>query len=149
MGLVSTPLVYDGVLYFTGTMNVVRAVDAVTGDLIWTHDPQIAKEVAGAKRTGWVHNRGLSLYGDKLFSATWDGRLIALDLKTGKTIWSTRTFGLDEPLYITGAPKAFKGKVLIGNGGTENGPSRGWVAAFDADTGKEAWRFYILSLIHI
>ena len=144
VGLVSTPLVYDGVLYFTGTMNVVRAVDAVTGDLIWTHDPQIAKEVAGAKRTGWVHNRGLSLYGDKLFSATWDGRLIALDLKTGKTIWSTRTFGLDEPLYITGAPKAFKGKVLIGNGGTENGPSRGWVAAFDADTGKEAWRFYIV-----
>lgn len=144
VGLVSTPLVKDGVMYFTGTMNVVRAVDATTGKLLWTHDPQIAHEVAGEKRVGWVHNRGLTLYGDKLFSATWDGRLIALDLRTGKTVWSTRTFGLDEALYITGAPKAFKGKVLIGNGGTEAGPTRGFVAAYDADTGKEAWRFYIV-----
>lgn len=144
VGLVSTPLVKDGVMFFTGTMNVVRAVDATSGKLLWTHDPQIAKEVAGEKRVGWVHNRGLTIYGDKIFSATWDGRLIALDLSTGKTIWSTRTFGLDEPLYITGAPKAFKGKVLIGNGGTEAGPTRGFVAAYDADTGKEAWRFNIV-----
>ena len=144
VGLVSTPLVKDGILYFTGTMNVVRAVDARTGKLLWTHDPKIAEEVAGIKRTGWVHNRGLSMYGDKLFSATWDGRLIALDLKSGKTLWSTRTFGLDEPLYITGAPKAFKGKVLIGNGGTEAGPTRGFVTAYDADTGKQLWRFYIV-----
>lgn len=144
VGLVSTPLVKDGVMYFTGTMNVVRAVDAVTGRLIWQHDPEIAKEVAGVKRVGWVHSRGLTIYGDKVFSATWDGRLIALDLVTGKTIWSTRTFGLDESLYITGAPKAFKGKVLIGNGGTEAGPTRGFVTAYDAATGKELWRFYIV-----
>jgi quinohemoprotein ethanol dehydrogenase len=143
-GLVSTPLVANGVLYFTGSMNVVRAVDARSGKLLWTHDPQVAAEIAGRKKTGWMHNRGLSLYGNKLFSATWDGRLQALDLQTGKLIWSTRTFDMGEPLYITGAPKAFKNKVLIGNGGTENGPSRGYVTAYDADTGKQVWRFYIV-----
>jgi quinohemoprotein ethanol dehydrogenase len=144
VGLVSTPLVRDGVLYFTGSMNVVRAVDARSGKLLWQYDPEVGKEIAGHKQSGWVHNRGLSMYGDKLFAATWDGRLIALDLATGKLIWSTRTFGIDEPLYITGAPKAFKGKVLIGSGGTETGPSRGYVTAYDADTGTLAWRFHIV-----
>jgi len=144
IGLVSTPLVANGVLYFTGSMNVVRAVDARSGKLLWTHDPQVAREIAGHKKTGWMHSRGLSLYGNKLFSATWDGRLQALDLESGKLIWSTRTFDLGEPLYITGAPKAFKGKVLIGNGGTETGPSRGYVSAYETNTGKLAWRFYIV-----
>ncbi|HSH12485.1 MAG TPA: PQQ-binding-like beta-propeller repeat protein, partial [Desulfurivibrionaceae bacterium] len=101
-------------------------------------------EIEGKRRTGWRHNRGISFYEGKLFGATWDGRLFALDAKTGKRLWIVRTFGLDEALYITGAPKAFKGKVLIGNGGTESGPTRGWVAAYDADTGKEAWKFYIV-----
>ena len=84
------------------------------------------------------------MFGNNLFFATWDGRLIALDIKTGKRKWSTRTFHIDEPLYITGAPKAFRGKVLIGNGGTENGPSRGYVSAYDAETGALAWRFFIV-----
>jgi quinohemoprotein ethanol dehydrogenase len=144
VGLVATPLVIDGVMFFTGTMNVVRAVDARTGKLLWQHDPQVAREIAGHKQAGWVHNRGLSAYGDKIFAATWDGRLQALERMTGKLVWSTRTFDLDEPLYITGAPKAFKGKVLIGNGGTEAGPTRGYVTAYDAETGELAWRFWIV-----
>ena len=144
VGLVSTPLVVDGVLYFTGSMNVIRAVDARSGRLLWRHDPEIARELAGKRKVGWMHSRGLSLYGNTLFSATWDGRLQALDRTTGALLWSTRTFDLSEPLYITGAPKAFKGKVLIGNGGTENGPSRGYVSAYDAETGKLVWRFYIV-----
>ncbi len=144
VGLVSTPLVVDGTLYFVGTMNVVRAVDARTGKLLWTYDPEVAKEIAGKRRTGWKHNRGISFYEGKLFGATWDGRLFALDAKTGKQLWIVRTFGLDQALYITGAPKAFNGKVLIGNGGTESGPTRGWVTAYDADTGKEAWKFYVV-----
>ena len=144
VGLIGTPLVVDGVLYFPGTMNVIRAVEATTGELLWEHDPEVAKEVEGHRQTGWVHSRGLSFYGDKLFAATWDGRLQALDAKTGKLIWSTRTFGLDEARYITGMPKAFKGKVLVGNGGSENGPGRGYVTAYDADTGKQVWRFYIV-----
>ncbi len=144
VGLVSTPLVHDGTLYFTGTMNVVRAVDARSGRLRWEYDPDVAGAIAGHKRVGWVHSRGLALYGDKLFLATWDGRLIALTLDDGKRVWEVRTYGIDEPLYITGAPKAFKGKVLIGNGGTEAGPTRGYVSAYDADTGDLAWRFHIV-----
>ena len=144
VGLVSTPLVIDGTLYFTGTMNVIRAVDAVTGELLWEYDPKVADEIRGKRRAGWKHNRGISFYEGKLFAATWDGRLFALDAKTGEELWLVRTFDLDRALYITGAPKAFNGKVLIGNGGTEAGPTRGWVTAYDADTGEEAWKFYIV-----
>jgi len=144
VGLVSTPLVVDGVMYFTGTMNIIRAVDAVSGDLIWDYDPKVGEEVKGKRKIGWVHNRGISFYEGKIFTATWDGRLIAIDANSGKEIWSTRTYDMERSLYITGAPKAFKGKVLIGNGGTENGPTRGWVTAYDADTGEEAWKFYIV-----
>ena len=144
VGLVSTPLVVDGTLYFTGTMNVIRAVDAVTGELLWEYDPKVADEIRGKRRAGWKHNRGISFYEGKLFAATWDGRLFALDAKTGEELWLVRTFDLDRALYITGAPKAFNGKVLIGNGGTEAGPTRGWVTAYDAETGEEAWKFYIV-----
>jgi quinohemoprotein ethanol dehydrogenase len=142
--LVSTPLVVDGILYFVGQVNVVRAVDAVTGELLWEFDPESGKAVGRRKKIGWFHNRGLSFYDGKVFAATWDGRLVAIDSKTGKLVWSTRTFGLDDSLYITGAPKAFKGKVLIGNGGADHGRTRGFVTAYDADTGKEAWKFYIV-----
>ena len=144
VGLVSTPLVVDGVLYFVGTMNIVRAVDAVTGKLLWEFDPDVAGYVGNKRRVGWIHNRGLSFYKGKVFTATWDGRLIALEADTGDELWSAVTFDLDQALYITGAPKAFKDKVVIGNGGTENGPSRGYVTAYDADTGELAWRFYIV-----
>ena len=144
VGLVSTPLVIDGVLYFTGTMNIIRALDAVSGALLWEFDPKVADEVRGKRKIGWKHNRGISFYEGKIFAATWDGRLFALDAKTGAEIWSVRTYDMERSLYITGAPKAFKGKVLIGNGGTENGPTRGWVTAYDADTGEEAWKFYIV-----
>lgn len=142
--LVSTPLVVDGLLYFVGQVNVVRAVDAVTGKLVWEYDPKSGATIGTRPKTGWFHSRGLTFYNNKVYAATWDGRLIALDAKSGKLVWSARTFGLDEALYITGAPKAFKGKVLIGNGGTENGPSRGFVTAYDAETGEEAWKFYIV-----
>lgn len=144
VGLVSTPLVVDGILYFTGTMNIVRAVDAVSGELLWTFDPEVGKQIRGKKQAGFVHNRGLSFYKGKVFGATWDGRLFALDSKSGEKLWMVQTFDPERALYITGAPKAFKDKILIGNGGTENGPSRGFVTAYDAETGKEAWKFYIV-----
>jgi len=144
IGLVSTPLVIKGILYFCGTMNIVRAVDAVTGKLIWEYDPEVGKHVGKNKKAGWSHNRGLSYYNGKIFASTWDGRLLALDSSTGKLVWSTQTFDPSKALTITGAPKAFKGKVLIGNGGTEKGPARGYVTAYDTETGIQAWRFFIV-----
>lgn len=144
VGLVSTPLVVDGVLYFTGNMNIVRAVDAVSGEQLWQFDPKVGEALARKRQTGFGHSRGLSFYGDKVFTATFDGRLIAIDAKSGEQVWSVRTFPEDAALYITGAPKAFAGKVLIGNGGTEAGPTRGFVTAYDTETGKEAWKFWIV-----
>lgn len=142
-GLVSTPLVSDGVLYFVGSMNVVRAVDATSGRLIWSYDPRVA-ERADRMRVGFNHSRGIALWRDKVIVATWDGRLIGVDAATGKEQWSTMTVDSTKALYISGAPKVFKDKVIIGNGGTEQGATRGYVTAYYAATGKQAWRFYIV-----
>jgi len=136
-GLTATPLVADGILYFSGSMSRVRAVNAVTGALIWEYDPEVVKNTGNNLRAGWSHNRGISLWNDKVYVATWDGRLVAIDRASGTEVWSVRTFEKTEPLYITGAPKIFKGKVLIGNGGTEHGPNQGYVTAYDAETGAE------------
>ncbi|MCK5704347.1 MAG: PQQ-dependent dehydrogenase, methanol/ethanol family, partial [Cyclobacteriaceae bacterium] len=142
--LVSTPLVVDGILYFTGTMNRIRAVDATNGTLLWEFDPEVAKHIGKNKKPGWTQSRGISYYNGKIFTATWEGRLIALDAKSGKQIWSALTIAPDKKMNITGAPKAFAGKVIIGNGGSEAAPNRGYVTAYDAETGKQAWRFYIV-----
>ena len=143
-GLVSTPLVADGVIYFVESMNRVHAVDIRTREKLWMYDPRVAEETGTDLRVGWEHNRGIGLWKDKVYLATWDGRLIAVNRETGKEVWNVRTFDAGEPLYITGAPKIFKGKVLIGNGGTENGPTRGYVTAYDAETGARVWRFHIV-----
>ena len=143
-GLVSTPLVVDGVMYFIESMNRVQAVDAASGELLWQFDPEVAENHGADMRIGWEHNRGIGIWEDKVFLGTWDGRLIAVDRVTGEEVWSVRTFEKGAPLYITGAPKVFKGKVLIGNGGTEAGPNRGYVTAYDAETGEQAWRFWIV-----
>ncbi len=144
--MVGTPLVIDGVMYYVGEMNKTRAIDARTGKVLWEYDPKVAEEIAdsGMKKVFWKHNRGLSTYGDKLFIATWDGRLIAINRDNGTEVWQTRTFDHDQPLNITGHPKAFDGKVFVGNGGTELGPMRGYVTAYDAETGEQVWRFFIV-----
>ncbi len=144
VGLVSTPLLVNGIMYFTGTMNIIRAVDARTGRLLWQYDPDVAGNIGKDRQVGWVHSRGISFYEGKIFSATWDGRLFALDAKTGALQWTVRTFPRTKPMYITGVPKAFKGLVLIGNGGTETGRARGYITAYDANTGEERWKFYIV-----
>lgn len=144
--MVGTPLVVDGVMFYIGAMNIVRAFDARNGKAIWEYDPKVAEVIKEGyqRKVFWKHNRGLSTYGDKIFLATWDGRLIAINRGTGKEVWSVRTFEQTEPLNITGHPKAFDGKVFVGNGGTELGPTRGYVTAYDAETGKQLWRFYIV-----
>ena len=142
-GLASTPLVVEGVMYFIGSMNRVRAVDATSGALIWEYDPQV-RDYVERLRVGWDHSRGIAYWNDKVYVATWDGRLNAVDAATGRELWSVHTIEPGLAMYITGAPKVLKGKGLSGNGGTENGPNRGYVTAYDAETGEQAWRFWIV-----
>ncbi len=143
-GLVGTPLVADGVIFFNGSMSRVRAVDAVTGELVWEYDPEVTKRATTRMRAGWEHNRGIALWGNKVYVATWDGRLNAIDRVTGEEVWSTLTVDSDLPLWMTGAPKVFKNKVIIGSGGTEVHAARGNVTAYDAETGEQEWRFWIV-----
>jgi quinohemoprotein ethanol dehydrogenase len=142
--LVSTPLVANGVLYFVGSLNVVRAVDATTGAIKWRYDPKVMDRAGNRVRAGWDGSRGIALWGGRIFLATWDGRLVAIDAANGRELWSVMTVDSTKAMYITGAPKVFKGKVLIGNGGTENGATRGYVTAYHAETGAMAWRFFIV-----
>ncbi|RYF94462.1 MAG: PQQ-dependent dehydrogenase, methanol/ethanol family [Caulobacteraceae bacterium] len=139
-GIEATPLVADGVMYTTSAWSVVRAFDAKTGKLLWEHDPAVPRST-GVKACCDSVNRGVALWGDKVFYGTLDGRLEALDAKTGKLVWSKVTVDQSKPYTITGAPRVVKGKVLIGNGGAELGV-RGYLSAYDANTGDMAWRFY-------
>lgn len=139
-GQEATPFVVDGVLYSTTAWSKVIAVDAVSGKLLWEHDPKVPGDTA-IKACCDVINRGAAYSDGKIFSATLDGRLIALDAKTGRLIWSVQTLDKGWPYTITGAPRVAKGKVFIGNGGADLG-ARGYVSAYDAKTGKLAWRFY-------
>ena len=135
-----TPLVIDGIMYLTSAWSITYALDAVTGELIWSHDPEVPTEWGGNTCCG-VGSRGLAAWEGKIIIATLDGRLIALDAANGEPVWSTQTFSKDWPYAITGAPRVFDGRVLIGNGGAELGV-RGYVTAYDVDSGEQLWRFY-------
>jgi len=139
-GQEATPIVADGVIYTTSAWSKVFAYDAVTGKLLWSYDPEIAGP-KGYEACCDVVNRGVAIWKDKVIFGALDGRLIALEAKTGKVAWSEQTTDTTKPYTITGAPRVVKGKVIIGNGGAEYGV-RGFVSAYDADTGKLAWRFY-------
>lgn len=139
-GQESTPLVIDGKIYFTTAWSKVVALDAATGSLLWTYDPKVPPEWA-VNACCDVVNRGVAAWGNKLFLGTLDGRLIALDIASGKPVWETLTIDRNFRYTITGAPRVVKGKVIIGNGGAEMSV-RGYVSAYHADTGKLLWRFY-------
>ena len=139
-GQESSPLEVDGVLYTTSAWSKLQAFDVETGKLLWSYDPKVPGE-AGAKACCDVVNRGAAIWNGKLFVGTLDGRLIAVDAKTGQPKWSVVTVDQRQHYTITGAPRVVKGKVIIGNGGAEFGV-RGYVSAYEADTGKLAWRFY-------
>lgn len=138
----ATPLISDGVLYASGPWSVVFAIDARTGKEKWRYDPDVAR-VNGPHVCCTAVNRGVALYEGKVFVGALDGRLIALNAKTGTAVWSVQTTDPNEDLSITGAPRVVKGKVIIGNGGAEFA-ARGFVTAYDADTGKQVWRFYVV-----
>jgi len=141
-GLEATPLVEDGVIYTTSSWNVVYAMDAKTGKTLWQYDPALDRTRAFFLCCDTV-NRGLALYQNKLYEGLLDGRLIALDKHTGAVVWSTQTTDPTKAYSITSAPRIANGKVVIGNAGAEYGV-RGYISAYDAETGKMAWRFYIV-----
>ncbi len=140
--LEATPLVSDGVMYATGAHSFVFALDARTGENIWQWDPGIPDERQGGPSVccGDV-NRGVAIYGDKIYAGLLDGRLVALNKETGLVEWVVQTTPPGQDYSITGAPRIAAGNVIIGNGGAEYG-IRGFVTAYDTETGEEAWRTY-------
>lgn len=141
-GLEATPLVHDGIIYATRPWSSVFALDARTGKKLWDFDPQVDKSM-GWKACCDVVNRGVALYEGKIFVGAIDGRLIALDAKTGAQLWQVQTVDPTKSYTITGAPRVADGKVLIGQGGAELG-SRGYLTAYDANTGEQVWRFWVV-----
>jgi quinohemoprotein ethanol dehydrogenase len=139
-GQEATPLVIDGVLYTSTAWSKVYAIDGRTGRLLWQFDPQVPGERAAASCCDVV-NRGVAIWKGRVYVGTIDGRLIAIDAQTGKQVWSVVTVDPSKPYAITGAPRVFNDKVIIGNGGGELGV-RGYVTAYDTATGKLIWRFY-------
>ncbi|MBS0612881.1 MAG: PQQ-dependent dehydrogenase, methanol/ethanol family [Proteobacteria bacterium] len=140
-GVEATPIIVDGVMYVTGAYSIVSALDAATGKELWKFDPKVPKD---KDRDGCCDavNRGVALSNGKVYVGAYDGRLIALNAKTGAVIWEADTVLDHSRSYtVTGAPRVVKGKVLIGNGGAELGV-RGYLTAYDAETGKQAWRFF-------
>ena len=139
--LEATPIVVDGIMFFTSTWSRVYAVEAKTGETLWSFDPEVPGEWA-RKACCDIVNRGVAVYQGKVFFASLDGRLFSLNAETGGKIWEVDTITDRTRAYtITGAPRVAKGKVYIGNGGAEYGV-RGYVTAYDTETGEQVWRFF-------
>ena len=139
-GAEATPIVVDGVMYVTSAWSIVYALDAATGRELWVYDPEVPHE-RGASACCDVVNRGVAVWNGRVYVGTLDGRLIALDARDGSKKWEVVTVDQSRPYTITGAPRAARGLIYIGNGGSEYGV-RGYVSAYDADTGDLRWRFY-------
>jgi quinohemoprotein ethanol dehydrogenase len=139
-GQESTPIVVDGVMYLTTAWSMVKAYDIKTGALLWAYDPKIDR-AKGADACCDVVNRGVAAWNGKIYVGTLDGRLIALNGKTGALVWEKQTTDTSLPYTITGVPRIVKGKVIIGNGGAEY-RVRGYLTAYDAETGEQSWRWY-------
>lgn len=139
-GQEATPVIVDGKMFVSTAWSKVFAFDAKNGKPLWNFDPEVDK-ARGVKACCDVVNRGIAFWKGSVFVGTIDGRLISLDAATGKQNWSVQTLDIKSNGTITGVPRVVKDKVVIGFGGAEFG-ARGYVTAYDADTGKQAWRFY-------
>jgi quinohemoprotein ethanol dehydrogenase len=141
-GVEATPLIINGVLYNISAWDITTAYDAATGKVLWTYDPKVPVAFAGITCCGPV-SRGIAAWRGKIYIAALDGRLIALDARTGRPLWTANTLDPGQPLSITGAPRIADGQVVIGNSGGDLG-SRGYVSAYDAETGRQTWKFYVV-----
>ncbi len=141
-GQEATPIVADGVMYVSTAWSIVHAFDARTGRKLWTYDPEVPRDTL-VKACCDAVNRGVAIWQGRVFVGTLDGRLVAIDARSGAAVWSVVTVDQTKPYTITGAPRVVKGKVIIGNGGADMGTGiRGYVSAYDADSGRLAWRFH-------
>jgi PQQ-dependent dehydrogenase (methanol/ethanol family) len=139
-GLQSMPLAADGVLYYTGAYSRVFALDGATGKLLWSYFPELDDALV-ARQTHSPYNRGLAMGDGKVYVGTVDGRLIALDMKTGKVAWDTKLEDSEKlTVGFTGAPLYAKGTVIIGSQGGE-WPARGPIFGVNAATGEKKWQF--------
>lgn len=136
------PIVNDGIMFVTGAFNTLFALDARNGDLIWEYRRALAEDVAPEVCCGMV-NRGVALYGDKLYMATLDAHLLAFEATTGEIVWDTPVEDYLSGYAMTVAPLAAEGKIIVGVTGGEYGV-RGFVAAYDAETGAEVWKTYTI-----
>jgi quinohemoprotein ethanol dehydrogenase len=141
--LEASPIEAGGVLYFTGAYATVYAVDGASGKLVWKFDPKTWEHNPSKMGYNFAANRGAAYADGKIFFAALDGRLFALDAKTGRMIWSTETTDPKSGQTVTGAPRVFNGKVIIGQAGADFG-MRGYVTAYDQQSGKQLWRFYVV-----
>ncbi|MEY2854076.1 MAG: hypothetical protein RL030_1208, partial [Pseudomonadota bacterium] len=140
-GMEATPIVIDGVMYVSGVAGRVYALDAATGAVLWQFEPQVNGKVNRGACCDMV-NRGVAVWQGKLYVAAFDGMLYALDATDGKLLWQADSIDDKQRGYsVTGAPQVAGKVVVIGNGGAEF-DARGYVTAYDLETGKQAWRFY-------
>ncbi len=139
------PVEVAGVLYFTSGMSVIQALDVRTGKHLWSYDSKVPEHAADARgmRVSWGI-RGIGWWNDKVYTGTVDGRLIAINAKTGKEVWQVQTTTKGDGRFISGAPRAFDGKIIIGQGGADTTTNRGYATAYDAETGKQLWRVFIV-----
>lgn len=141
-GIEATPLVSDGVMYLSGPWSNVYAINIKNGKLIWKFDPKVPRSY-GERACCDVVNRGVALHKGIVYVGTLDGRLVAINAKNGIQVWAKTTVDSSKPYTITGAPRVIDGKVIIGNSGADYGV-RGYFTAYDAVTGKQVWRFYVV-----
>ena len=139
--VMSTPLAVDGIVYLAVGYSIVHAVDARTGRLLWRFDPGVPERAGTKLRTGWGI-RGLAFWKGRLFVGTHDGRLLAIDSGDGSLVWSVQTLDPVDGSFVSGPPRVFDDKVVIGFGGGDFGPVRGYVTAYDTATGRQLWRFW-------
>jgi quinohemoprotein ethanol dehydrogenase len=140
MGLAAEPLVVDGVIYLSAPRSIVYAIDAASGKVIWRFDPHVRLDLSIEGSADARTNRGVAVWAGKVYVGTGDGRLLAIDAATGSQLWATPVCDPGQS-GITGAPRVARGKVFMGYSGADS-HVRGSIAAFDADTGKELWRFW-------